>query len=124
MDKIIIENLQVYAHHGVFPEENALGQRFVISAVLYADLSAAGASDNLDDSIDYGAVCRVIDAYAREHTHNLVERLAQGIIDTLFERCPSIERIRLTVKKPWAPIGLPLDYAGVELDRVRPAARA
>lgn len=124
MDKIIIENLQVYAHHGVFSEENALGQRFVISAVLYADLSAAGVSDALGDSVDYGAACRIIDAYTREHTHSLVERLAQGIIDALFERCPSIERIRLTVKKPWAPIGLPLDYAGIELDRMRPAARS
>lgn len=120
MDKVVIENLQVHANHGVFPEENALGQRFVISAVLHADLRAAGRSDALEDSIDYGAACHLIDAYTRGTTHKLLERLAQGIVDELFGAFPMLERVELTIKKPWAPIGLPLDYAGISIDRVRP----
>lgn len=119
MDRIVIENLQVHANHGVFPEENALGQRFVISAVLHADLRVAGRSDELEDSIDYGAACRLIDEHARSHTYKLLERLAQALVDELFEAFPALERIELTVKKPWAPIGLPLDYAGVSIDRSR-----
>ena len=119
MDKIIIENLQVHANHGVFPEENALGQRFVISAVLHADLRAAVKCDALEDSIDYGTACHLIDGYTRSHTHKLLERLSQGLADTLFDRFPAIERVELTVKKPWAPIGLPLDYAAVAIDRAR-----
>ncbi|MDO4443560.1 MAG: dihydroneopterin aldolase [Slackia sp.] len=119
MDKIVIENLQVHANHGVFLEENTLGQRFVISAVLHADLRAAGASDALDDSIDYGAACHLIDEYTRSHTHRLIERLAQGIVDALFDAFPALERVQVMVKKPWAPIGLPLDYAAVEIDRSR-----
>lgn len=119
MDKIIIENLQVHANHGVFPEENALGQRFVISAILYADLRAAGASDALEDSIDYGAVCRLLDEHTRCNTYKLLERLAQSLADALFDGFPAIERVELTVKKPWAPIGLPLDYAAVAIDRMR-----
>lgn len=119
MDRIIIENLQVHANHGVFPEENALGQLFVISAVLHADLRAAGASDALEDSIDYGAACRLIDAHARSHTYKLLERLVQSLADALFDGFPAIERVELMVKKPWAPIGLPLDYAAVAIDRTR-----
>lgn len=119
MDKIIIENLQVHANHGVFPEENTLGQRFVISAVLHVDLRAAGKSDALGDSVDYGAACHLIDEYTRSHTHKLLERLSQGLADALFDRFPAIERVELTVKKPWAPIGLPLDYAAVAIDRTR-----
>lgn len=119
MDRIIIENLKVHAHHGVFPEENALGQLFVISAVLHVDLRAAGASDALEDSIDYGAACHLIDAHTRSHTYKLLERLAQGLSDALFDAFPAIERVELTVKKPWAPIGLPLDYAAVAIDRLR-----
>lgn len=119
MDRIIIENLQVHANHGVFPEENALGQRFVISAVLHADLRDAGKSDALEDSIDYGAACRLIDVYTRSTTHKLLERLAQGIVDELFAAFPTLERVELTIKKPWAPIGLPLDYAGIAVDRSR-----
>lgn len=119
MDRIIIENLQVHANHGVFPEENALGQRFVISAVLHADLRAAGESDALEDSVDYGAACRLIDEYTRTHTYKLLERLAQGLADALFAAFPALARVQVTVKKPWAPIGLPLDYAAVEIDRSR-----
>lgn len=119
MDRIIIENLQVHANHGVFPEENVLGQRFIISAVLHADLRDAGKSDALEDSIDYGAACRLIDVYTRSTTHKLLERLAQGIVDELFAAFPTLERVELTIKKPWAPIGLPLDYAGIAVDRSR-----
>lgn len=56
-DRIVIDGLEVFANHGVYPEENALGQKFIVSLVLYADLRAAGEHDNLDASIDYGSVC-------------------------------------------------------------------
>ena len=55
-DRITVEGLEVFANHGVYPEENALGQKFIVSLVLYADLRAAGEHDNLDASIDYGSV--------------------------------------------------------------------
>ncbi len=47
-DRIVIDGLEVFANHGVYPEENALGQKFIVSLVLYADLRAAGEHDNLD----------------------------------------------------------------------------
>ena len=58
MDEIRIVDLEVFANHGVFPEENALGQKFIVNLVLRGDFSAACKSDALDDSVDYGAVCR------------------------------------------------------------------
>ncbi len=67
-DRIVIDGLEVFANHGVYPEENALGQKFIVSLVLYADLRAAGEHDNLDASIDYGSVCHDVDGYLREHT--------------------------------------------------------
>ena len=57
MDKIIIEELEVFARHGVFPEENRLGQKFVLSMELYLDLSKAGRTDDLTQSVNYGEVC-------------------------------------------------------------------
>ena len=50
-DRIVIDGLEVFANHGVYPEENALGQKFIVSLVLYADLRAAGEHDNLDLSL-------------------------------------------------------------------------
>src|SRR5699024_11388421 len=56
MDKIILKDMLFYGFHGLFPEENKLGQRFRVDLVLYLDLQKAGKSDNMEDSIDYGQV--------------------------------------------------------------------
>lgn len=56
MDKIFIKKLEVFAKHGVFPEENVLGQKFLISAVLHTDVREAGKTDDLTKSIHYGEV--------------------------------------------------------------------
>ena len=60
MDNITIQNLEVFANHGVYPEENVLGQKFIISAVLYTDTRKAGKSDALEHSTNYGEVCHFI----------------------------------------------------------------
>lgn len=119
MDCICIKDLQVHANHGVLPEENALGQRFVISATLFVDLRRAGESDAIADSVNYADVCHLIDRYTRENTFDLLERLAQGLCDEIMAVHPLVERVRLEVKKPWAPIGLPLDYVSVCMERSR-----
>ena len=62
-DKIFIDGLEVFANHGVYEEENKLGQKFVVSATLYCDTRRAGQTDDLDASIDYGAVCHDIDGF-------------------------------------------------------------
>ena len=59
-DKITIEDLEIFANHGVFPEENKLGQKFMVSAILYTDTVRAGRTDELEASIDYGAVSHFI----------------------------------------------------------------
>ena len=63
MDKITIQNLEVFAKHGVFPEENVLGQKFVLSAILYTDTRKAGLTDSLEDSTHYGEVSHFIKAF-------------------------------------------------------------
>ena len=68
MDKIEIRNLEIFANHGVFPEENVLGQKFVVSATLYTDTRKAGLTDELTASIHYGEVSHMITKFAKEHT--------------------------------------------------------
>ena len=60
MDKITIKNLEIFANHGVFPGENVLGQKFVVSALLSSDIREAGKSDHLTKSIHYGQVSHQI----------------------------------------------------------------
>lgn len=116
-DKIKIENLEVFANHGVFPEENKLGQKFLVSAVLYTDTRKAGMSDDLTASINYGEVSQFIYTYMKEHTYQLIERVAESLAEELLLHTERLERVRIEVKKPWAPVGLPLESVSVEIER-------
>ena len=116
-DKIKIENLEVFARHGVFPEENRLGQKFLVSAVLYMDVREAGKTDKLGASADYGEVCRFIDTFMKEHTYKLIERVAESLAAELLTRIPKLEKVKVEIGKPWAPVGLPLKTVSVEIER-------
>ena len=117
MDKIYIKDLVVFAKHGVYQEENRLGQKFVISAILYTDTRKAGKTDCLEASINYGTVSHMISQYATEHTFQLLEAFAEGLAEELLNKTEHLKGVRVTIKKPWAPIGLPLDTAAVEIER-------
>lgn len=117
MDQIRIDNLEVYAYHGVFPEETQNGQIFLIDAILYTDLRPAGMADELALSTDYGEVCRFIDSYLRTHTFLLIETAAERLAGEMLLRFPLIEQLTLEIKKPHAPIDLPFSCVSVRIER-------
>ena len=108
MDKIKIKDLEVFANHGVFPEENTLGQKFIVSADLYTDTRKAGKTDDLTASIHYGEVSAFIEMWLKKHTYKLLESAAENLAEELLLKYPGMRAIRLEIKKPWAPIRLPL----------------
>lgn len=117
MDQIHIRNLEVFAKHGVFPEENVLGQKFVISAVLYTSTREAGQKDDLTKSIHYGEVSHFIRRFLEEHTFLLLETAVERLAEELLLKTERLEGVSLEFKKPWAPIGLPLEDVSVEIER-------
>lgn len=117
MDQIQIKNLEVFAKHGVFPEENVLGQKFVISAVLYTSTREAGKTDDLTRSIHYGEISHFIKRFLEEHTYHLLETAAERLAEELLLQTERLERVRLQVQKPWAPVGLHLKTVAVEIER-------
>lgn len=117
MDKIKIRGLEIWAKHGVFPEENVLGQKFVISADLYTNTRSAGKSDDLTQSIHYGEVCQFMKTFMEEHTYQLIETVAEKLAEELLLVFEHLQGIRLEIAKPWAPVGLPLDTVSVEISR-------
>lgn len=117
MDKIKIENMEIFARHGVYPEENKLGQKFLVSAVLHTDIRKAGKTDDLNATINYGEICRLMDTFMKEHTFSLIERAAESMAEELLLHIPGLEKVEIEVKKPWAPIGLPLESVSVEILR-------
>lgn len=116
-DEIHIENLEFFARHGVFPEETKLGQKFIVSLTIYMNTRKAGKSDNLEVSVDYGAVSHFITDYMKENTFLLIEAAAENLVRELLLHFPLVKGIDLELKKPWAPIGLPVEYASVKISR-------
>lgn len=120
LDKIRITGLEVFANHGVYAEENKLGQKFVVSLTLYTDLRRAGETDDLEASIDYGAVAHKVDEYLRAHTFKLIEAAAEGVAGMLLHEWSALFGVRVRIEKPWAPIGLPMEGGvSVEIERLR-----
>lgn len=119
MDQIIIQDLSIYAKHGVYKEENILGQQFLVSVYIDLDLSRAGQTDHLEHTIDYGAVCHFVKEYMQSHTFKLIESVAEHLAEELLLKYGQIKKIRIKVKKPWAPIGLPIKNVCVSVDRTR-----
>lgn len=116
-DEIQIKDLEVFANHGVFPEETRLGQKFLLSLTMYTDTRKAGTGDCLEDSIDYGAVSHFMTDYMKQHTWKLIEAAAEHLAEELLLRYPLLKGITLELKKPWAPVGLPLDTVAVKITR-------
>lgn len=116
-DEIRIENLEFFANHGVYPEETRLGQKFLVSLTMYTNTRQAGLSDELEDSTNYGEVSHFITSYMKEHTFQLVEAAAERLAEALLLRYPLLEGVTLELKKPWAPVGLPLDTVSVKITR-------
>lgn len=116
-DKITIKGLEVFANHGVYPEENRLGQKFVVNAVLYVDTRAAGLSDDLDLSVNYGTVCHQITDFLTANTYKLIERAAEELARHILINNPLVHEIDVEIEKPGAPIGLPLETVSVNIHR-------
>lgn len=119
LDKIAIEGLEVFANHGVFPEENKLGQKFVVSVTFYTDTRRAGETDDLSASIHYGEAAHAIEEFMRVHTFKLIETAAESVAAMLLDRYPGAYGVRVKLEKPWAPVGLPLRTVSVEIERTR-----
>jgi dihydroneopterin aldolase len=102
--------------HGVLPEEQARAQPFEVDLDIEADLSAAGASDDLSDTIDYGAVADEVARIVGSEHHALLERLAERIAAAALGH-PGALGATVTVTKLRPPIPLDLDGVSVTIHR-------
>lgn len=117
MDKIKITNLEIFAFHGVMPEENKLGQKFIVSAELFLDTEKAGMSDNLEQSVNYALVCECIREYNKNNTKRLIEAAALGMAENILFSFDKIRKVRIELKKPNPPIHMHFDSVSVETER-------
>lgn len=117
MDKIYIKDLEIYAFHGVNEEEKHMGQRFLISIDLFLNLREAGQTDNLDATVNYAELCHAVEKEFKKEKYDLIEKSAEALANYILLNYSMVEGVKVLVKKPWAPIGKPVDYAAVEVER-------
>ena len=117
MDQLQIKDLEIFAYHGLFPSEKELGQKFVISAILSYDMTKAATDLDLTASVHYGELCQQWTSWFQETTEDLIETVAYKLVERTFESYPLVQEIELELKKPWAPVHLPLDTCSVTIYR-------
>jgi len=116
---IFISGLLIHAHHGVMAHEGTVGQRFVIDLELSIDLETASRSDKLADTVDYGAIVNTATEVFTRRSYRLIEAAGSAVADALLVKFAKVSAVRITVRKPHAPIAAIFGDAGVTLTRQR-----
>jgi len=104
MGQLVLENMEFYAYHGHYEEEQIIGGQFRVDIVIDTDISKAAGSDALNDALDYSMI---YDLIRKEMIipSRLLEHLAKRITDMLYTMSPGIEKITVTVSKLNPPVG-------------------
>jgi len=121
MDTIKLERIQLYGKHGVFPEENKLGQRFYVSLELMLDLSEAGRTDDLAHTVNYAEVYALAKSVVEGEPFKLIEALAETLATRVLDAYAKIQEVTVRVVKPHPPFDIVFDGVTVELTRRRSA---
>jgi 7,8-dihydroneopterin aldolase/epimerase/oxygenase len=119
LDRIAVRGLRAFGRHGVLDHERALGQEFVIDAVLGLDTRPAAAADDLTLTADYGALATRLAAIVSGPPADLIETLAQRLADACLAD-PAVAEVEITVHKPHAPVTELVADISVTIRRSRP----
>lgn len=115
-DLISLRGISGHGRHGVFDFERERGQRFVVDVTCWLDLAPAAASDDLDKTVDYGALTKAVVADIEGEPLHLIEALAGRVADTCLA-APQVDKVEVTVHKPEAPIEADVADVAVTLTR-------
>jgi 7,8-dihydroneopterin aldolase/epimerase/oxygenase len=116
VDRILISGLREMGIHGVLPEEQTRPQPFEFDVELLVDVSAAGASDDLEDTVDYSAVCEAVSRVVSSEQYRLLERLASRIAE-VCRADPRVVSAIVEVRKLHPPVRALLGYVAVRVER-------
>jgi dihydroneopterin aldolase len=113
MSKITIENMEFYAYHGHFEEEQKIGTWFSLDLTMDVDTSKAELSDELDDTVDYSAVYQVVKEQMMIPS-KLLEHVGRRILNTIKERFPDVKDATLKIRKMNPPLGGKMAFVALE----------
>lgn len=119
MDRMRLKGMEFYGYHGVFPEENKLGQRFVVDLELALDLTPAARSDDLAQTVNYADVHETVKRVVEGPPCRLIETLAHKIASEILATYTIINEATVAVTKPHPPLDIRFDGVTVEIRRRR-----
>ena len=119
MDKIYVNRMEFYGYHGVFPEENRLGQRFIVDLTVSIDLKKAGELDELKYSVNYGELYQVCKEVVEGKPFKLLEAVAEEIAASVISAFSLVQDVTVKVIKPDPPIPGHYKTVAVEIMRRR-----
>ena len=119
MDKIYVNGMRFYGYHGVFEEENRLGQRFTVDLMCEMDLAPAGQTDDLENGVSYAGLYQVVEEIVTGEPVNLLETLGERITTSVLAHSDLIQRVTVKVIKPDPPIPGHYDSVAIEMTRGR-----
>lgn len=117
MDSIKVVDLEVYAYHGVLDHEKKDGQKFYVSFEAFMDLAPSAKTDDLNLSVSYADMCQTVKSFMTAGVYDLIETVAEGIARELLLTYDLIRRVKVELKKPSAPIGEPVAYPSINMER-------
>ncbi|GMA62360.1 dihydroneopterin aldolase [Alicyclobacillus fastidiosus] len=119
VDEIVLKGMPFYGYHGVLPEENAMGQRFVVNAWLACELSEAGHTDDVSKTVDYARVYAIVREVVEGPPKKLIEAVAEDIARALLTAFARLQSVTVEVEKPGAPIPGIFEQVSVKIRRDR-----
>ncbi|RMH68989.1 MAG: dihydroneopterin aldolase [Gemmatimonadetes bacterium] len=118
MDKITLKGMRFYGYHGVYEVEREMGQFFEVDVELYGDFRQAAISDDLADTIDYGAIYETTQHAITTHKYKLLEAVAEHIAGDIMAG-HDVSKVCVRVRKKTVPVLGYLDYVEAEITRER-----
>lgn len=118
-DRILVERIEVFAHHGVLPEEARVGQVFFVSLDCELDLAAAGRTDDLAATVSYADLAALTREITTGQRFALIEALAEALAAAALARFPRLDALTVRVDKPSAPMPVRVGGVAVVITRRR-----
>ena len=117
MGIIQLEEMEFYAFHGHYKEEQIVGNRFLVDLEIETDMSKASKSDQLEDALNYQTAYRLLKNEMKKHTSNLLENIGKRILDALYDEFEGIEKATVKIRKMNPPMGGQMKCVSVTMSR-------
>ncbi|WP_033826396.1 dihydroneopterin aldolase [Bacillus andreraoultii] len=119
MDRIYLNEMEFYGFHGVLPEENRIGQRFIVNLITDIDLQRAGQRDDLNETVNYAEIYSLCKEIVENRQYKLIEAVAEKIASEILKTYEKIKSCTVKVIKPDPPIPGHYKSVAVEITRTR-----